>query len=275
MATTSAGKASSSANGGHGAAEDQFELVVGEQGRRGPSRRPLGVTDRLGDVPVLLVPASGAAWSERMSAGLDAPQLEAQKIAEQRVGAEPQRPTSSAVTKALALSSSAGSRSDPEPPVSASAVGTADALEHRRPQQQVAHLGRLPLEHLRPQIVRNRALGAAELAHERFRIGMAGERPAASRSPAAQPSVRSCSDSTAASDSAMPDASSSSAPPAPRNAGPPAGARSTPPSDAGDEARARGRRASPAPRAGAPAAVSGRTRATPARRPSAARGHRR
>ena len=51
-----------------------------------------------------------------------------------------------------------------------------------------------------PQNSRTKASGSGWPASE----------PAASRSPAAQPSVRSCSDSTAASDSAIPDASSSS-----------------------------------------------------------------
>ena len=51
-----------------------------------------------------------------------------------------------------------------------------------------------------PQNSRTKASGSGWPASE----------PAASRSPAAQPSVRSCSDTTAASDSAIPDASSSS-----------------------------------------------------------------
>ena len=52
----------------------------------------------------------------------------------------------------------------------------ADPLEHRGAQQQLAHLRRLALQHLRQQIARHGALAAGELGDEPLGIGMAGER---------------------------------------------------------------------------------------------------
>jgi hypothetical protein len=49
----------------------------------------------------------------------------------------------------------------------------AHALEHGRPQQQIAHLGRLVVQDLGSQVARDRALAARELAHETFGIRVA------------------------------------------------------------------------------------------------------
>ena len=52
----------------------------------------------------------------------------------------------------------------------------ADPLQHGRAQEQVAHLRRLALQHLRQQIARHGALAAGELGHEALGVGVAGER---------------------------------------------------------------------------------------------------
>jgi hypothetical protein len=165
------------ADRGHGAAEDELELVVGEQsGGVEPVAAGLGVADRLHDVPVLLVPACRGHVEAADERRVEAPQLQAQKIAEQRVVAEPRAPDVERGHEhvgALELVQDAlGARTARQ------RVGqwAADALEYRRAQQQVAHLGRLPLEHLGQQIARDRALGTAELADEGLRVGMTGQR---------------------------------------------------------------------------------------------------
>jgi hypothetical protein len=165
------------AHRGRLAVEDQLELVVGEQaGGVGPVVGGLGVADRLDDVPVLLVPASGGCVERADERRVDAPQLQAQQIGEQRVVAKPRTPH---IERGHEHVGAFELVQDPlRPRAAGQRVGqwAADALEHRRAQQQVAHLGGLPLEHLGHEIAGDRALGAAELAHERFRIGMPGER---------------------------------------------------------------------------------------------------
>ena len=52
----------------------------------------------------------------------------------------------------------------------------ADALEDRRAQEQVAHLRRLVLQHLRQQVARHSALAAGELGHEALRVGVPSKR---------------------------------------------------------------------------------------------------
>ena len=53
---------------------------------------------------------------------------------------------------------------------------TADALQKRGPQEQVAHLRRLTLEDLGEQVTRNGALAAGELRHEPLWVGVCGQR---------------------------------------------------------------------------------------------------
>ena len=52
----------------------------------------------------------------------------------------------------------------------------ADPLEHGGAQEQVAHLRRLALQHLRQQVARHGALAAGELGDEPLGIGVPGER---------------------------------------------------------------------------------------------------
>ena len=58
-------------------------------------------------------------------------------------------------------------------------------------KQELPHLRRLALQHLRHQISRDASLAAGEVAHESLRVRMPVEEIAASRRPATQPSVRS------------------------------------------------------------------------------------
>ena len=52
----------------------------------------------------------------------------------------------------------------------------ADPVEDRRAQQQLAHLRRLALQHLRHQVAGDGPLAAGELAHEPLRVRVPGER---------------------------------------------------------------------------------------------------
>jgi hypothetical protein len=52
----------------------------------------------------------------------------------------------------------------------------AHPFEQRRPQQQLAHVGRLALEHLGHEVGGDGPLAARELAHEAVRLGASGER---------------------------------------------------------------------------------------------------
>ena len=78
-------------------------------------------------------------------------------------------------------------------------------LEDRGAQQQPPHLVGLPLEHLGQQVLGDGALAAGELGDEPLGLGMPASESAASRSPAAQPSVRAWSSDTPWSESATPD----------------------------------------------------------------------
>ena len=51
-----------------------------------------------------------------------------------------------------------------------------DPVQDRGAQQQILDLGRLAVQHLREQVLRDRALAAGELRHEPLRVGMTGQR---------------------------------------------------------------------------------------------------
>ena len=70
--------------------EDQADVAVGKQARRvRPVRCRLRVPDRLGRMPVLLVPASCHAVQRVDAGGVGAAQLEPQEVGEQMVVAKP------------------------------------------------------------------------------------------------------------------------------------------------------------------------------------------
>ena len=67
-------------------------------------------------------------------------------------------------------------RSDPEPPLSASASGPLTRSSTDVRSKRLSHLFRLALQNLRQQVAGNGALAARELRHEPLRVGMRRKR---------------------------------------------------------------------------------------------------
>ena len=152
-------------------------MVVGEQVHCVlPVAGGLGVADRLDHVAVLLVPLTGDAMQRGDERGIDPPELHPEEVREHGVVAEPRAPcierrherTGGVELLERALAPRATDQRIRQ--------RAAHALEHGRPQQQIAHLGRLALQNLRSEVGRDRALAARELAHEPLRITVSRER---------------------------------------------------------------------------------------------------
>ena len=157
--------------------ENQADVAVGKHARRVPPVRcRLRVPDRLGRMPMLLMPASCHAVQRVDAGGVGAAQLEPQEVGEQMVVAKPgavrvergdERVCLLEVEQDPLRARAAGHR-----------VGQAprDPVEDRGPQQELPHLRRLALQHLRHQISRDASLAAGEVTHESLRVRMPVER---------------------------------------------------------------------------------------------------
>ena len=85
------------------------------------------------------------------------------------------RSGSSDSTNALASSRSSRIRSEPGRPVSRSASSPLTRSSRRGAQQQILDVGRLAVQHLGEQVLRDRALAAGELGDEPLRVGVTGQ----------------------------------------------------------------------------------------------------
>ena len=155
----------------HAAVEDQGEVVVGEQEHRVlPVAGGLGVTDRLDDVAVMLVPLTGDAMQRGDERRIDPPELHPEEVREHGVIAEPRAPDIECRHERAGVIELLKRALGPRATGQRIGQRAAHALEHGRPQQQIAHLGRLVVQDLGSQVARDRALAARELAHETFGI---------------------------------------------------------------------------------------------------------
>ena len=250
------------------AVEDEVDVVVGQQA--GGVRPVAAPTARAGSprprvrAPRTTSPRRGAASRRSPGRSGGAP-----AAAGRRAGGgsgTSDRPASSDATNAFASSRSCRIASEPVRPGQGVGERAVDPLQHGGAQEQVAHVRRLALEHLRQQVSGDGALAAGELGDEPLGIGVAGQRdrrqPQAGRPPFGPlPELRRSLSRRARSRS--PPATRAS--PRARSAGQGRGSRSARPPAAADAARAPGPRASPA-RSAAPAGSAARKRSS---RPSA------
>ena len=137
-----------------------------------PVIRGLRVADRLDRVSLLLEPLSRREVQGGDRLGRDPPQLEPQEVGEQVVVSKPRsrdvQRGHERVRVVELLQPAFGARS----PGQVVRQRSAHPIENRGPQQQLTHLGRLVLDHLRDQVLRDGALGSGELSDEALGVGV-------------------------------------------------------------------------------------------------------
>ncbi len=103
-------------------------------------------------------------------------QLQPQKVGEQVVVAKPRSAGVDRRHEGVGVLELLQDPLGPRGPGEEVGQGTADAVHDRRPQQQVANLGRLALEHLGQEVRRHGPFAAGELADEALAVRMGRER---------------------------------------------------------------------------------------------------
>ena len=155
----------------------QREVVVHEQASsRCPVTGRLIVADGFDDVALLFVPGGRGAVQRRDRRRRDAPQFEAQEIGEQVVVAEPGTAGVQCGDEGVLVFEPLEDRLGPRAAGEQIGQRAADALQERRAQEQVAHLRRLALQHLREEVACHGPLAAGELGHKALRVGVRGQR---------------------------------------------------------------------------------------------------
>ena len=125
-------------------------------------------------MPMLPMPASRHAVQSVDADGVGAAQLEPQEVGEQMVA----KPGAVDVERGDERVCLLEVEQDPLRVRAAGhrvAQAPGDPVEDRGPQQELPHLRRLALQHLRHQISRDAALAAGEVAHRSARVRMPGE----------------------------------------------------------------------------------------------------
>ena len=157
--------------------ERQAERMVGEQpGRVGPVARRLGVPDGLDHLALHGEPSGGPPVQRRHFVGQRPAQLQPEQIPEQVVVAEPRALGVQRHDERVRV------REFQQDPLRATAAGqqvrqlAVDPVEQRGAQQQILDVGRLAHQHLRDQVLRDRAVAAGELRDEPLRVGVTGQR---------------------------------------------------------------------------------------------------
>ena len=159
------------------ASHRQREVVVQEQASsRGPVTGRLVVADRFDDVAFLFVPGGCGAVQRRDRRRHDAPQFEAQEIGEQVVVAEPGTAGVQCGDEGVLVFEPLEDRLGPRATGELVGQRPADALNDRRTQEQVAHLRRLTLQHLREEVARHCPLASGELGYKALRVGVGCQR---------------------------------------------------------------------------------------------------
>ena len=130
--------------------------------------------------PRTTVPPRGAVIEHDRRLG--SPQLELKQVREEVVVAKPRARVDRRDERVGVLE---GQQDRLRPRIAGQSVGERahHPLQHGCAQEQVAHLGRLALQHLRQQIAHHRAL-AGELGYEALGVGCSASEIAASRRPA-------------------------------------------------------------------------------------------
>jgi hypothetical protein len=155
----------------------QSEVVVNDQA---PGRHPvtggLVVADRFRHVTLGLVPRGRGAVKRRDRRGRDAPQLETQQVGEQVVVAKPG--TGGVECRDEGVLGFQAQQHRLGPRAAGERVGqrAAHAREDRRPQEHVAHLRWLALEHFGEQVAGHGSLTARELGYEPFGVRVRAQR---------------------------------------------------------------------------------------------------
>ena len=155
----------------------QREVVVDEQA---PSRRPvtggLVMADGFHHIALGFVPGGRGAVQRRNRRGRDASQLEAQQVGEQVVVAEPGTGGVECRDEGVLVLQPQEDRLGPRGAGESISQRAAHARQDRRPQQHVAHVRGLALEHLGEEVAGHGAFAARELGDEAFGVRVRAQR---------------------------------------------------------------------------------------------------
>ena len=174
--------------------EGQAERMVGQQpGRISPAARRLRMPDGVDHLALPDIPLCGPPVQFRYLVGQRPAQLQPQEICQQVVVAEP------GTLGVQRFDERVGVLEVEQDPFRARPTGqqigqfAVDPVEQRGTQEKILDVGRLAVQHLGEQVLRDRAVAAGELRDEPLRVGVTGQgdhREPQSRGPPLGPLVQ-------------------------------------------------------------------------------------